>query len=101
MACKLSLANTYSNLRQELLWFAHRACQLDGLTVKLVHEQELDQPGLHHWFVKKAITMSMDKHDKEREMTSVLLSALYSEVPSCLHLAPIFNISGIEETTLQ
>ncbi|KAK9805111.1 hypothetical protein WJX73_009330 [Symbiochloris irregularis] len=41
---------------------------------------ELGKPDFHHWFVKKAVTMSMDKHDKEREMTSVLLSSLYSEV---------------------
>ena len=42
--------------------------------------QDLDQPELHHWFVKKAVTIAMDRHVKEREMTSCLLSSLYSVV---------------------
>lgn len=31
-------------------------------------------------FLQRALTTAMDKHDREREMTSVLLSALYNEV---------------------
>ncbi|KAJ6812278.1 uncharacterized protein M6B38_306105 [Iris pallida] len=34
----------------------------------------------HHYFVKKLISMAMDRHDKEKEMASVLLSALYGDV---------------------
>ncbi len=30
--------------------------------------------------MKRAITTALDKHDREREMTAVLLSALYNEV---------------------
>jgi hypothetical protein len=30
--------------------------------------------------VKRALATALDKHDREREMTSVLLSTLYSEV---------------------
>lgn len=38
---------------------------------------DLDEPEFNYEVVKRAITMSMDKHDKERELTSRLLSALY------------------------
>ncbi|RWR96972.1 Initiation factor eIF-4 gamma [Cinnamomum micranthum f. kanehirae] len=36
----------------------------------------------HHYFVKRLISMAMDRHDKEKEMASVLLSALYADVIS-------------------
>jgi hypothetical protein len=35
-----------------------------------------------HYFVKKLISMAMDRHDKEKEMASVLLSALYADLLS-------------------
>ena len=31
-------------------------------------------------FVKKVVTLAMDRHDRERELASVLLSSLYGEV---------------------
>lgn len=36
----------------------------------------------HYYFVKKLISAAMDRHDKEKEMASVLLSALYADVIS-------------------
>ncbi|XP_062225953.1 MA3 DOMAIN-CONTAINING TRANSLATION REGULATORY FACTOR 4-like [Phragmites australis] len=36
----------------------------------------------HHYFVKKLISMALDRHDKEKEMASVLLSALYADLLS-------------------
>ncbi|XP_020111973.1 uncharacterized protein LOC109726646 isoform X2 [Ananas comosus] len=36
----------------------------------------------HHYFVKKLISTAMDRHDKEKEMASVLLSALYVDALS-------------------
>ncbi|KAL4088393.1 hypothetical protein PRIC1_012815 [Phytophthora ramorum] len=38
---------------------------------------DLDEPEFHYEVVKRAITMAMDKNDKERELASRLLSALY------------------------
>ncbi|KAL5544016.1 hypothetical protein UlMin_007800 [Ulmus minor] len=34
------------------------------------------------YFIKRLISMAMDRHDKEKEMASVLLSALYADVIS-------------------
>jgi len=44
--------------------------------------QELDHPEFGHYFVKKALMAALDRHEREREMTSVLLSTLYNEVIS-------------------
>lgn len=38
---------------------------------------ELDSGSFHFEFVKRAITMSMDRNDKERELVSKLFSALF------------------------
>ncbi|CAH0521660.1 unnamed protein product [Peronospora belbahrii] len=38
---------------------------------------DLDEPEYHYEVVKRAITMAMDKNDKERELASRLLSTLY------------------------
>ena len=43
---------------------------------------ELEDPGLHHIFVKHAVIKSMDRRDREREMISNLLSFLYPQVLS-------------------
>ena len=43
---------------------------------------DMGEPELQHFFVKRAVTVALDKHNREREMTSVLLSSLYSEVRS-------------------
>ncbi|XP_068640446.1 MA3 DOMAIN-CONTAINING TRANSLATION REGULATORY FACTOR 2 [Aristolochia californica] len=40
----------------------------------------LANPGNHFYFVKKLVSMAMDRHDKEKEMAAVLLSALYADV---------------------
>lgn len=64
--------------------------------------QELDHPEFSHYFVKKAITMAMDRHDAEREMTSVLLSTLYNEALSSEEMKRGFYdvISSIQDLSL-
>ena len=42
--------------------------------------RELGMPGYNYYFVKKLVSMAMDRHDKEKEMAAVLLSALYADV---------------------
>lgn len=36
-------------------------------------------PEAGHYFVKKLLTLALDRHDREREMASLLLSTLYVE----------------------
>lgn len=42
--------------------------------------KELDMPGYNYYFVKKLVSMAMDRHDKEKEMAAVLLSTLYANI---------------------
>ncbi|WCJ36186.1 MA3 domain-containing protein [Euphorbia peplus] len=44
--------------------------------------KELGSSQYHPYFIKRLVSMSMDRHDKEKEMASVLLSALYADVIS-------------------
>lgn len=46
----------------------------------------------HHYFIKKLISMAMDRHAKEKEMASVLLSALYADVISASQIRQGFII---------
>ena len=42
--------------------------------------EDLEEPDLLHYFVKRLIVLAFDRKDKEREMASMLLSNLYAEV---------------------
>ncbi|KAL5560090.1 hypothetical protein UlMin_036301 [Ulmus minor] len=42
--------------------------------------RELNMPRYNYYFIKKLVSMAMDRHDKEKEMAAILLSALYAEI---------------------
>ncbi|KAA8537976.1 hypothetical protein F0562_027444 [Nyssa sinensis] len=42
--------------------------------------RELGMPSYNYYFVKKLVSMAMDRHDREREMAAILLSSLYADV---------------------
>ncbi|KAF8005874.1 hypothetical protein BT93_K0221 [Corymbia citriodora subsp. variegata] len=44
--------------------------------------RELGSSEYHPYFIKRLVSMAMDRHDKQKEMASVLLSALYADVIS-------------------
>lgn len=52
--------------------------------------RDLGSTEFHPYFVKRLISMAMDRHDKEKEMASVLLSALYSDVITPTHISQGF-----------
>lgn len=52
--------------------------------------RDLGSDEYHHYFVKKLISMAMDRHDKEKEMASVLLSALYADVMKAAQISQGF-----------
>ncbi|KAJ7290852.1 hypothetical protein O6H91_06G024600 [Diphasiastrum complanatum] len=53
--------------------------------------RDLGSPDYHHYFVKKLISMALDRHDREKEMAAVLLSALYADVVEPEQLAKGFT----------
>ncbi|KAI4319049.1 hypothetical protein MLD38_032697 [Melastoma candidum] len=44
--------------------------------------RDLGSSEYHPYFIKRLVSMAMDRHDKEKEMASVLLSSLYADVIS-------------------
>ncbi|KAL6527232.1 MA3 DOMAIN-CONTAINING TRANSLATION REGULATORY FACTOR 2 [Orobanche gracilis] len=52
----------------------------DDITSTANELRELNMPSYHFYFVKKLVSMAMDRHDKEKEMASNLLSSLYGDV---------------------
>lgn len=52
--------------------------------------KELGSVEYHPYFIKRLVSMAMDRHDKEKEMASVLLSALYSDVISSAQISQGF-----------
>ncbi|KAM5562135.1 MA3 DOMAIN-CONTAINING TRANSLATION REGULATORY FACTOR 2 [Rosa sericea] len=51
----------------------------DDITSTANELRELDMPSYSFYFVKKLVSKAMDRHDKEKEMAAVLLSALYAD----------------------
>ncbi|KAK8923836.1 Eukaryotic translation initiation factor isoform 4G-1 [Platanthera zijinensis] len=54
--------------------------------------KDLGLDEFHPYFIKKLISMAMDKHAKEKEMASVLLSALYADVITASQISQGFII---------
>ncbi|PPD82256.1 hypothetical protein GOBAR_DD20813 [Gossypium barbadense] len=44
--------------------------------------KDLGSSEFHPYFIKRLVSIAMDRHDKEKEMASVLLSSLYADVIS-------------------
>ncbi|CAI9112942.1 OLC1v1013457C3 [Oldenlandia corymbosa var. corymbosa] len=54
--------------------------------------RDLGSSEYHPYFIKRLVSMAMDRHDKEKEMASVLLSALYADVISPAQISQGFFI---------
>ncbi|XP_074583857.1 MA3 DOMAIN-CONTAINING TRANSLATION REGULATORY FACTOR 1-like [Curcuma longa] len=52
--------------------------------------RDLSSDEYHHFFVKKLVSMAMDRHAKQKEMASVLLSTLYADVISSSQISQGF-----------
>ncbi|GAB4851036.1 Peptide chain release factor 1, mitochondrial [Ancistrocladus abbreviatus] len=52
--------------------------------------KELGSSEFHPYFIKRLVSMAMDRHGKEKEMASVLLSALYADVINPAHISQGF-----------
>ncbi|GAQ81206.1 MA3 domain-containing protein [Klebsormidium nitens] len=53
---------------------------------------ELGHPELHHVFVKHLVTSAMDRHAREKEMASALISAIDAEVVSTDEIGRAFRL---------
>jgi len=64
--------------------------------------EDLGAPDFMHYFVKRAVVLALDRKDREREMTSVLLSSLYAEVipPDQVRKGFMAVINSVDDTAL-
>ncbi len=64
--------------------------------------EELGHPEFAHFFVKKAIACALDRHDKEREMVSKLLSEMYesSISPSEMETGFVATVDALDDLVL-
>jgi hypothetical protein len=64
--------------------------------------EELEHPEFAHFFVKKAIVCALDRHDKEREMVSLLLSEMYERVisPSEMETGFVATVDSLDDLVL-
>ncbi|VAH88304.1 unnamed protein product [Triticum turgidum subsp. durum] len=72
---------------QEFLQFKRKATTIveeyfstDDVAATASELRELRVPCYHYYFVKKLVSVAMDRHDREKEMAAVLLSSLYGDV---------------------
>ena len=59
--------------------------------------KELGYDDFHRYFVKKLVSMAMDRHDKEKEMASILLSSLSMEQNNSLNELPVVTYGCVAE----
>uniref|UniRef100_A0A0D9VRC8 MI domain-containing protein n=1 Tax=Leersia perrieri TaxID=77586 RepID=A0A0D9VRC8_9ORYZ len=52
----------------------------DDVAATATELREMRVPCYHYYFVKKLVSVAMDRHDREKEMAAVLLSSLYGDV---------------------
>ena len=64
--------------------------------------EELEHPEFAHFFVKKAIVLALDRHDKEREMVSRLLSEMYERgiSPAEMETGFVATVDALEDLVL-
>ncbi|KAJ1298182.1 hypothetical protein BS78_01G434400 [Paspalum vaginatum] len=72
---------------EEFLQFKRKATTIveeyfstDDVAATANELRELRVPCYHFYFVKKLVSVAMDRHDREKEMAAVLLSSLYGDV---------------------
>ncbi|KAK3150902.1 hypothetical protein QOZ80_3AG0239210 [Eleusine coracana subsp. coracana] len=81
----IQLSPTLSS--EEFLQFKKKATTIveeyfstDDVAATANELRELRVPCYHYYFVKKLVSVAMDRHDREKEMAAVLLSSLYGDV---------------------
>ncbi|RWR84390.1 Initiation factor eIF-4 gamma [Cinnamomum micranthum f. kanehirae] len=77
-ASKLSAA--FDEYRKKATVIVEEYFATDDVVSTANELRDLGWPSYHHYFVKKLVSMAMDRHDKEKEMAAVLLSTIYADV---------------------
>ncbi|XP_050204776.1 MA3 DOMAIN-CONTAINING TRANSLATION REGULATORY FACTOR 2 [Mercurialis annua] len=75
-----NLTIDFDEYRKKVMIIVEEYFATDDVVSTFNELKELGKPSYNYYFVKKLVSMAMDRHDKEKEMAAVLLSALYSNI---------------------
>ncbi|KAG9441646.1 hypothetical protein H6P81_017500 [Aristolochia fimbriata] len=75
---KISL--TFDEYKKKAIVIVEEYFETDDVDFAANEMRYLGHHPYHFYFVKKLVSIAMDRHDKEKEMAAVLLSSLYSDV---------------------
>ncbi|XP_047316574.1 MA3 DOMAIN-CONTAINING TRANSLATION REGULATORY FACTOR 2 [Impatiens glandulifera] len=70
----------FPEYRKKISVIVEEYFETDDILAAAIELRELRMPTYNYYFVKKLVSMAMDRHDKEKEMAAVLLSSLYADV---------------------
>lgn len=73
-------ASPFPEYRKKISVIVEEYFETDDILAAANELRELGMPSYNYYFVKKLVSMAMDRHDKEKEMAAVLLSSLYADV---------------------
>ncbi|KDP27511.1 hypothetical protein JCGZ_20151 [Jatropha curcas] len=74
------LAGNFEEYKKAATVIVEEYFATDDVTSTANELRELGMPCYNYYFVKKVVSMAMDRHDKEKEMAAVLLSSLYADI---------------------
>ncbi|KAF8673785.1 hypothetical protein HU200_048540 [Digitaria exilis] len=87
MARQVEIPPSPTVTSEEFLQFKRKATTIveeyfstDDVAATASELRDLRVPCYHYYFVKKLVSVAMDRHDREKEMAAVLLSSLYGDV---------------------
>lgn len=75
-----SVSQSVEDYKGKVVQIVEEYFTTDNVVETAADLRELGSPMYHHHFVKKLVSMALDRHDREKEMAAVLLSALYADV---------------------
>eukprot|EP00250_Pteridium_aquilinum_P005828 c15859_g2_i2 orf=212-2080(+) len=75
-----SVSESLEDYKGKVVQIVEEYFTTDNVAETAADLHELGSSMYHHHFVKKLVSMSLDRHDREKEMAAVLLSALYADV---------------------
>ncbi|WOL04417.1 hypothetical protein Cni_G13138 [Canna indica] len=87
-----TISNPIDEYKKSVLTIVEEYFSTGDVELASTDLRDLGSDEYHHLFVKKLVSMAMDRHDKEKEMASVLLSALYADVISSAQISQGFSM---------
>ncbi len=96
------MAQSLEQFKEKVASLVEEYFASDDVTSMATDLRNLGSPNYHHYFVKKLVSMALDRHDREKEMASVLLSALYADVIEPDQLAKGFRnlLESVDDLSL-